>query len=159
MIEELSDEFLIKSLVFTLLFFGSYKVTFEMLKNKGASLVISFSISLIGIYYLNEDNVNLIRTAYGGLGLVLLIIFLSFFILSIIYSLKIDSFTRRALLILYGIFTIYIYIENKEIFSYSDSSLIFMGIHLAIVLICILFDIKIKSMIEKRKLKNAFKNS
>lgn len=142
---ELTNELLVRALLFVLILSVTYFVLMRFLKNKGSAIVIGLVISLIAEYYLSYSQLELLTKIYGNTGITILILVPFIIVFFFIYSSNIPGLLRKMLWVFYGIMTIFLLREN-ELFTEFVMTLFILA------LIMILFlDKTIKNKLTARR--------
>lgn len=147
---ELSNELLIKLLLFVLVFFVTSKVLTRFLKNRGVSVIIGLIISIFSVYFLSYSQLVFLMETYGAMGVAVLILIPFVIAFFFIYSSDIGGVLRKMFWVFYGIMSILLLQENGSFSSETTTSITLLIVFL--VVIFLLFDTMIKNRI------NALKN-
>lgn len=130
---ELTNELLIRALLFVLILSVTYFVLMRFLKNKGSAIVIGLVISLIAEYYLSYSQLELLTKIYGNTGITILILVPFIIVFFFIYSSNISGLLRKMLWVFYGIMTIFLLREN-ELFTEFVMTLFILALILILFL-------------------------
>ncbi len=130
---ELTNELLVRALLFVLILSVTYFVLMRFLKNKGSAIVIGLVISLIAEYYLSYSQLELLTKIYGNTGITILILVPFIIVFFFIYSSNIPGLLRKMLWIFYGIMTIFLLKEN-ELFTEFVMTLFILALILILFL-------------------------
>ncbi len=142
---ELTNELLIRALLFVLILSVTYFVLMRSLKNKGSAIVIGLVISLIAEYYLSYSQLELLTKIYGNMGITILLLVPFIIVFFYIYSSNIPGLLRKMLWIFYGIMTIFLLREN-ELFTEFVMTLFILAL-----LLILFLDKTIKNKLTARK--------
>jgi hypothetical protein len=153
---ELSNELLIKSLLFILVFFLTFKALMRFSKNKKISTTIGLMVAILSVIYLSTSQLSLLFKTYGTTGIIVLISIPSLIAFFFIYSSEIAGGLRKIFWIIYGIATILI-LHQSNLFSLENTTSITIFI-IFIIGIILLFDTTIKNQFSIGKhLKRAYR--
>ena len=133
---ELSNDLLIKILIFLLIFIMAIQILRKTLfEDKIISGVIALTIALIGTFYISYSQLKFITQTYGITSIIILIIvpFLKAFFF--IYSSNITGVLRKMFWVFYGIITFLILQENNTFSSETSMSISLLIIFLTIMII------------------------
>ncbi len=142
---ELTNELLIRALLFVLILSVTYFVLMRFLKNKGSAIVIGLVISLIAEYYLSYSQLELLTKIYGNMGITILLLVPFIIVFFFIYSSNISGLLRKMFWIFYGILTIFLLREN-ELFTKFVMTLFILAL-----LLILFLDKTIKNKLTARK--------
>ena len=133
---ELSNDLLIKILIFLLIFIMAIQILRKTLfEDKIISGVIALSIALIGTFYISYSQLKFITQTYGITSIIILIIVPFLIAFFFIYSSNITGVLRKMFWVFYGIITFLILQENNTFSSETSMSISLLIIFLTIMII------------------------
>lgn len=149
---EISNDILIKLLIFIVAFIITFATTIKILKNKSLSTIIGVLVALTIIFFTPENIIEFLVEGYGLLGSLLLILFPFAIAFWFIYSVDISNLIRKGFWIFYFIFNIFIIynISHLNIETKTTISTILILILIGILI----FDKKIKQYVNFSKNKS-----
>lgn len=142
---ELTNELLIRALLFVLILSVTYFVLMRFLKNKGSAIVIGLVISLIAEYYLSYSQLELLTKIYGNMGITILLLVPFIIVFFFIYSSNISGLLRKMLWVFYGIMTIFLLRENELFTEFV------MALFILALLLILFLDKTIKNKLTARR--------
>lgn len=146
---ELTNETLIRALLFVISFFVVFITTNRFFKDKVIPGVLGLSISALVSFFITNEQLNALFSVMGSTGIIVLIgipFIVAFFF---IYHSKILSLLRKLFWIFYGIASIFI-LNGSEVISLETKTT--LTIILAIFFVLLLF---LDSYIKKKFLERA----
>ncbi len=146
---ELTNELLIKLLLFILILFVTFHSLMKFLKNKWVSAIIGLIISLTAIFYISYSQIHSLIQVYGITGMVLLISIPFVIVCFFIYSTNITGILRKIFLIFYGVVTI-LFLQNNNSFSSEIMTSITL-IFIFVIIIILFLDKTIKNKFSAQK--------
>ncbi len=133
---ELSNDLLIKILIFLLIFIMAIQILRKTLfEDKIISGVIALTIALIGTFYISYSQLKFITQTYGITSIIILIIVPFLIAFFFIYSSNITGVLRKMFWVFYGIITFLILQENNTFSSETSMSISLLIIFLTIMII------------------------
>jgi len=146
----LSNEFLIRLLIFIIIFALSFQIVRKTLfKDKILSSVISITLSLIAAFYISPSQLDFITNSYGAAGILIILVIPYLIVFYLIYVSKIPSVLRKTTILFMGIITFAI-IQNNEAIS-TDLATKALMILIVITLAFLLSDKKIQNYFNAKK--------
>lgn len=151
MIFEITNEFLVRLLIFVLTLFVVFVLMNKFFENKAVATIIGLSIALLAAFYLSYDNIRFLGEVYGGIGALILILIPWFIAFFFIYSINVASALRRIFWLFFGFMTI-VLTQNRQFFFQNIEDWILVIVILA-TSVLIIFDKKIKERLDFSKIK------
>jgi len=142
---ELTNELLIKLLLFVLILSVTYYALMRFLKNRGSAIIIGLVISLIALYYLSYSQLEFFNNLYGNTGIIVLILIPFIIVFFFIYSSNISGLLRKMFWIFYSILIIFLLKEND---SFTESIMI---LFIFFIILVLFLDKTIKNMFNTRR--------
>ena len=146
---ELTDDLLVKILLFIVTFSLSSFLLKRILKDKITPIVIAMCISLLAVFYASYSQWNFLYLTYSATGIILLIFIPFIIVFFFIYSSNISGVIRKMLWVFYSIVSVFVFGKNEFLSPESTTNYILLIILLAVVII--LFDNLIKTIFNTRK--------
>jgi hypothetical protein len=139
---EVTNEFLIRLLVFVLVFaFTSYAVR-RFMKNRGIAILVGVAVGLMAVFYTSYSQFLLLFDVYGITGLVVALLVPFVIVFFFVYSSSFSGVLRKIIWAFYGAVNIVILQMNGSLSSETTTTITLL-IGLGAVLL-ILFDTFIK---------------
>lgn len=150
---EISDNVLIKILLFLLIFAISSQILRKFFDNKGSTGIISLIISIIGAFYISPSQLDFLDNTYTITSALILISIPYIIIFFFIYNIGMAGFLRRIIWLFYSIINIFFimnYLNTTE-----EITFLILTILIILTIIILFFDKTIQNKFNSsRNLKN-----
>jgi hypothetical protein len=147
--EYLSSEFLLNLLIFTIVFYFTYKAMMKYLKNQVPAFVIAISASGLTIYYTryNQEFFTYVNVGYTGFAILTLLPTIILF--HTLYKTSFTGAMRKIVWVVYSSFIIYILYNSS--YALSPDIVTTTTVIILATIFLLLFDNKIKENIDIKK--------
>ena len=146
---EITDDLLVKILLFIVTFALSSFLLKRILKDKITPIVIAMCISLLAVFYASYSQWDFLYLTYSTTGIILLILIPFMIVFFFIYSSNISGVIRKMFWVFYSIVSVFV-LQNSNTFSPKSITNLILLIILSASII-ILFDNSIKNTFSIRK--------
>ena len=124
---ELTNEFLIRVLIFILVCFISFTALFKVFGERGVSLIISMVISIFAVFYLSPEQIIFAGKTYGFMGIFVALLIPLMIVFFFIYMSELRTGFRRFFWVFYGIMSLVLF-QSVNNLSSDNSTLVILGI-------------------------------
>ena len=146
---EITDDLLVKILLFIVTFALSSFLLKRILKDKITPIVIAMCISLLAVFYASYSQWDFLYLTYSTTGIILLILIPFMIVFFFIYSSNISGVIRKMFWVFYSIVSVFVLQKSNALSPESITNLILLIILSASIII--LFDNSIKNTFSIRK--------
>jgi len=143
---ELTNELLIRALVFILACFISFLAANRIFRNnRGISLIVGLVVGLFAMLYLDYSRLMMVFDVYGMMAVLLLVFLPALLLFYFLYTSNIDGVIRKMFWIFYGVLSIAL-ISRTDRFDTETGTFIIIII-VAVLGFFVLFDKWVKNKV------------
>src|SRR3989344_216651 len=145
---ELTNDLLLKLLIFVLVFFATFQSLSKILKDKVSATIIGLIVSLLAVFYISYSQLDFLSKTYTLTGLIIIISIPFLIAFFFVYSSNFLGVFRKIFWIFFGIMSIALLQRNS--LNPDSVANIILGI-IVLIVVLLLFDNKIKNYFNTRK--------
>ncbi len=138
---DLTNELLLKALMFVLVFFITFQVMIKLFKKKSISIVIGLIVSLIAAFYVSPSQMLFLSQTYSVMGSILLISIPIAIAFLFLYSSNIYGGLRKFFWVFYGIM-VFLFVRNQDFDNELKTTILLVVI--IVLALLLIFDNLIK---------------